>query len=153
MTTRPAVDERRESGRSTWGELAPAAVLPAQLAPAFRCDATRQPEKRLMLAVLEEAVAAYQKLSCATAPYARREFLEAQSWIESDEMRWPFSFANICEALGLDGTAVRRGLRVWRDRQRALPAELRTHIRHPFRRTNGTRTRTRGRAPGIRLVD
>jgi len=153
MTTRPAVDERRESGRSTWGELAPAAVLPAQLAPAFRCDATRQPEKRLMLAVLEEAVAAYQKLSCATTPYARREFLEAQSWIESDEMQWPFSFCNICEALGLDATAVRRGLRAWRDRQRALPAELRTPIRHPFRRTNGTRTRTRGRAPGIRLVD
>ena len=43
------------------GELAPAAVLPAQLTPAFRHDASRQPEKRLMLAVLEEAVAAYAK--------------------------------------------------------------------------------------------
>jgi len=152
MTTRLAIDERRESGRATWGGLAPAAVLPAQLAPAFRCDAGRQPEKRLMLAVLEEAVAAYQKLSCATTPLARREFLEAQSWIESDETRWPFSFRNICEALGLDGDSVREGLRAWRDRQRALPADLRARIRHPFRRTNGTRTRTRGRAPGIRIV-
>jgi hypothetical protein len=153
MTTQLAIDTRRESGPSTWGELAPAAVLPAQLSPAFRLDAGRHPEKRLMLAVLEEAVASYQKLSCATAPYPRREFLEAQSWIESDDVQWPFSFCNICDALGLDGGAVRRGLRAWRDRQRALPAALRTRIRHPFRRTNGTRTRTRGRAPGIRIVD
>jgi len=153
VTTRPAVDERREGLGSSWGELAPAAVLPAQLAPAFRCDASRQPEKRLMLAVLEEAVGAYQKLTCTTTPFGRRQFLAAQSWIESDEIRWPFSFANICEALGLDGTAVRRGLRTWRDHQRALPSELRTHIRHPFRRTSGTRTRARGRAPGIRPVD
>jgi hypothetical protein len=152
-TTPPAVDERRESFRSSWGELAPAAVLPAQLTPAFRCDASQQPEKRLMLAVLEEAVAAYQKLTCATTPYGRREFLAAQSWIESDEMRWPFSFANICEALGLDSAAVRRGLRAWRDRQRALPVDRRAQIRPPSRPTNGTRPRPRGRAPGIRLVD
>ena len=135
------------------GELTPAAVLPAQSIPAFRYDASRQPEKRLMLAVLEEAVAAYQKFACATTPLARREFLDAQRWIELDDHHWAFSFVNICQALGLDATAVRSGLRAWRDHQRALPAEARRRIRHPFRRTNGSRTRARGRASGIRLVD
>lgn len=152
MTTQLAFDERRESAPTVWGELAPAAVLPAQLAPAFRCDSTVLPEKRLMLAVLEDAVAAYQRCACASTPAGRRDFLEAQSWIESDDVAWPFSFRNICDALGLDGDAVRQGLRRWRDGQRALPEGRRTRIRHPFRRTNGTRTRTRGRAPGIRVV-
>lgn len=153
MTTQLAIDERRENTLSPWGGLAPAAVLPAQLTPAFRYDAALLPEKRLMLAVLEDAVAVYQKGTCATSPLGRRDFLEAQSWIESDDVQWPYSFRNICDALGLDGDAVRRGLRLWRDRQRALPAGERARIRHPFRRTNGTRVRTRGRAPGIRIVD
>lgn len=135
------------------GELTPAAVLPAQLTAGFRNDASCQPEKRLMLAVLEEAVAAYQKFACATTPLARREFVDAQRWIELEDHHWPFSFVNICQALGLDATAVRGGLRAWRDRQRALPAASRARIRHPFRRTNGSRTRARGRAAGIRLVD
>ena len=131
------------------GELTPAAVLPAQLIPAFRHDASRQPEKRLMLAVLEEAVAAYQKFACATTPLARREFLDAQEWIELDNDQWAFSFANICQALGLDAPAVRSGLRAWRDHRRALPPAARGRIRHPFRRTSGSRTR----AAGVRLVD
>ena len=152
-----ALPQHRISERSddtgTPGGLAPAAVLPAQVTSAFRCDASRQPEKRLMLAVLEEAVAAYQKFLCATTPFARREFGDAERWIEIDDDRWPFSFANICQALGLDATAIRSGLRAWRDRQRALPPGARVRIRHPFRRTNGSRTRARGRAAGIRLVD
>jgi hypothetical protein len=153
MTTTGAIDLSRRSEATTWVELHPAAVLPAQLTSAFPLDANIQPEKRLMLAVLEDAVGTYQKCSVAVAPAGRREFLEAQSWIESDDVRWPFSFRNICDALGLEGVALRRGLRNWRDRQRTLPPAQRLVVRHPFRRTNGSRTRARGRAPGIRIVD
>ena len=153
MTTTGALDLSRNGEATTWADLTPAAVLPAQLTPAFRFDAALQPEKRLMLAVLEDAVGTYQKRAVAAAPAGRREFLEAQSWIESDDVRWPFSFRNICDALGFDCDALRRGLRSWRERQRTLPPAQRLVVRHPFRRTNGSRTRTRGRAAGIRIVD
>jgi hypothetical protein len=153
MTTQLAFDDRRAGGPAASGELEPAAVLPAQLTRAFRLDASLLPEKRLMLAVLEDAVATYQKRACSGTPLGRRESLEAQSWIESDDVQWPFSFRNICAALDLESDAVRHGLRRWRERQRSLPLALRNPVRHPFRRTSGTRTRTRGRAPGIRLLD
>lgn len=152
-TSTVAIDLSRKSDKTTWVELSPAAVLPAQVTPAFPFDANLQPEKRLMLAVLEDAVGIYQKCAVAAATAGRRDFLEAQSWIESDDVRWPFSFRNICEALGLEPDALRRGLWAWRERQRALPPGQRLVVRHPFRRTNGSRTRTRGRAPGIRIVD
>lgn len=153
MTVRLAIDERRPDAEGGTLDLAPAAVLPAQLAPAFQLDAGVHPEKRLMLAVLEEAVAAYQKFACATSAPSRREFLEAQTWLENNGRHWPYSFLNVCETLGLAPDAIRSGLHRWRDRQRTLPETQRVRIRHPFRRTNGSRTRTRGRAPGVRLVD
>jgi hypothetical protein len=130
----------------------PAAVLPQQMFAAG-LHAGLQPERRLMLAVLEEAVADVQRLCFATAPLARREFRAAQEWIEREDHEWPFSFVRICDALGLEAQAIRRGLRAWLAHQRALPVGARTRIRHPFRRTSGIRTHARGRAAGIRISE
>jgi len=131
----------------------PAAVLPEQLMSSRRIHAGLQPERRLMLAVLEDAIADFQRLGFATTPAGRREFLAARAWIELDGSDWSFSFAAICEALGLDAQGIRRALGVWLTRQRALPPAARTRIRHPFRRTNGLRTHARGRAPGTRITE
>jgi hypothetical protein len=140
------------ANRTRTSLLEPAAVLPAQLIPAFHGDGGLQPERRLMLAVLEDAVLAYQRFSCATTRAGARAFLEAQSWIESDDLIWPVSYRNVCDTLGLDSDALRSGLRAWRARARALPAEERMHLRRPFRRASGTRTRVRGRAHGVRTA-
>jgi len=69
-----------------------------------------QPERRLMLAVFEDAVHAYLRgMSC---------FPETRAWFEADDFEWPYSFANLCTALELDRIAVRVALRRQRERRR-----------------------------------
>jgi hypothetical protein len=79
-----------------------------------------QPEKRLMLAVLEDAVHTFQKDSSASTAREYQVFAEAEEWFASDEIGWPFSFVNVCNALGLDVDYIRAGLRRWRDRRSTL---------------------------------
>lgn len=68
-----------------------------------------QPEKRLMLAVLEDAVTHYLR-GPAFAP-------DTIAWFASEDTAWPYSFANLCDSLGLDRDAVRSALQRRRDRR------------------------------------
>ncbi len=128
------------------------ACLPEQLLPFSGLAAHLQPEKRLMLAVLEDAVTSYFRHAFATRHAGMAEFREAQAWITSDDTTWPFSFLNICTALDIEADYVRRGLERWRAREQRLPAGQRRRVGAPFRRMNGTRTRTCADAPGLRLA-
>lgn len=72
------------------------------------------PERRLLAAVLEDVVA---RLSIdprfATSPQ-RRDFRDAKQWINAaGDSDWVFSFNNICDALGIDSSYLRRGLNRW----------------------------------------
>ena len=66
-------------------------------------------EERLVLAILEDAVKVYQR--CA---FTKREkdpvFRDAERWIMSGDRRWPFSFLNICDLLGLNPYGIRSRL-------------------------------------------
>jgi len=53
-------------------ELAPETVLPSQFFDRLQVDASLQPEKRLMLAVLEDAVGTFQKYVNVSSRYGRR---------------------------------------------------------------------------------
>src|SRR6185295_11092797 len=117
--------------------LEPETVLPSQYFERFRIDASLQPEKRLMLAVLEDAVGAYQKYVNASSRRAHRLFDEAEEWIESADADGPFTFENVCQALGLEAAYLRRGLRRWREAQTAYPETSSKVVRFPFRRVNG----------------
>lgn len=64
--------------------------------------------RALMLAMLEDAVRAY------LGPLPRQR-AEAEGWIDSGRSRWVFSFATVCETLGLEPSAVRGALRRMRD--------------------------------------
>ena len=77
-------------------------ILPDQITPRRALD----PERRLMLAVLREAVASY----VAGGRGGRDSAREVEAWFASDDTTWPYSFGNLCDALGLDRTAVRRAL-------------------------------------------
>jgi hypothetical protein len=68
-------------------------------------------ERRLMLAVLEDAVIVVQRYALARDPEKRQECLEAREWIASRDTSWPFSFDNICNVLGIDPEYIRGGLR------------------------------------------
>jgi hypothetical protein len=68
------------------------------------------PEKRLMLAVLEDAIECFQRYAGARDGKRERLFLEAEKWILTRDSNRPFSFENICDVLGLDPNYIRRGL-------------------------------------------
>ncbi len=88
----------------------PDSVLPDQFFGAFAQNEALGAERRLMLAVLEDAVECYQKFALAKNPRGRFEFDEARKWIFSDEREWAYSYENICDVLSIDPTYVRRGL-------------------------------------------
>lgn len=138
MNTNLAVDADQLAGDSA---CTLDAVLPSQL-DSNRADAGLVPEKRLMLAVLEEAVFTYQR---DVGGGGGSELDEVQAWFADDDRDWPFSFVNICAALELEPSFVRHGLAEWARRRALLPAGQRRRLRNPFRRMNGSRHRPSGR--------
>jgi len=69
-----------------------------------------QPEKMLMFAILVDAISCFDKLSPVAGMSRNRRFTETRNWLSSNRRDWPFSYLNICEALGLDPNYLRRGL-------------------------------------------
>jgi hypothetical protein len=77
-----------------------------------------EPEKMLMLAVLEDAVFCFQRF-CAPANRREREiFRDAEAWFWDNRRDWPYSFANVCQFLGFDVEYLRQGLLRWKKHHR-----------------------------------
>jgi hypothetical protein len=127
----------------------PATVLPSQLIIPIALDASIMPEKRLLLAVLEDAVLTFQRHARDEGRRGQRLFREANQWISSNDATWPCSFRSICESLGFEPAYVRNGLRLWCDQQEASGSALAVPRRGPFRRSSGSRTRAVGRPVGL----
>jgi hypothetical protein len=85
-------------------------VLAPQLAEVPVGGSRIQPEKRLQLAVLEDAIRVFLRCAGATRPRTRRLFAEVDAWFGSDATDSPFAFESICDTLGLDPSYVRRGV-------------------------------------------
>src|SRR4029453_7751603 len=68
------------------------------------------PERELMAAVLEEALADYQRCWKARDKKAMERFADAQAWILNADSEWIFSFINCCGVLRIDPDYLRRGL-------------------------------------------
>jgi hypothetical protein len=130
--------------------LEPETILPSQFFDRVQIDASLQPEKRLMLAVLEDAVGTFQKYVTAPGRRGQRLFAESEEWFASEAMDWPFGFESICQALGLEPSYIRRGLWHWRDEQRSPVPSSPKVVRFPFRRVNGRRHSITGRPVGLR---
>ncbi len=93
----------------------PDTLLPAQYFETYRRKAHLEPEKRLILAVLEDAVACFQKYLFARDGKGKATFREAEEWILEENSEWLFSFENICEVLGINPQYVRQGLIRWKE--------------------------------------
>ncbi len=96
------------------GLFEPDILLPEQFFFFFRRNSGFERERRLMLAVLEDAIDCYQKYAYATDPCERQLFNDAESWIFSHEDKWLFSFENICRIVDLCPDYIREGLARWR---------------------------------------
>lgn len=80
----------------------------------FRRKVHLEPERRLMLAVLEDAVQCFQKYLFASSAQGRRLFEEAEAWFRDDDDDWFFSFDSVCSELGITPSYFRRGLFDWK---------------------------------------
>lgn len=86
------------------------AILP----PQFWSTASSGPgtaERRLMLAVLQDALLTVTRPAGGPASRSRHLADEAHRWFASDSRAHPFAFAAICDVLGLDVDYVRGAIR------------------------------------------
>jgi hypothetical protein len=83
------------------------AILPLQ----FHTRRTSaEPLRRLMIAMLLDAVRCFQTKFSTHHQARRQEFAEVRSWIFSDKDNGPFSFKAVCDTLEIDPGAIRKGL-------------------------------------------
>ena len=68
-----------------------------------------RPHRRLMAAVLKRAIDDVWA-SADRTPEGIRCVRKARAYVASDDRAWPFSFRNLCEALGYDARVLRRAL-------------------------------------------
>ena len=126
--------------------LAPETILPVQLDDRPFGGARIQPEKRLQVAVLADAVLTFHRWVGVERVRARRLFAEVEAWFTSDDADGPFTFIAICDSLNFDTSYIRRGLRHWRGHLEATAKQNR-----PLRR-DSTGTRHQVVLPRLRRV-
>jgi hypothetical protein len=89
----------------------PDTILPAQFYAMFKNSQYREPERRLMVAILEDAVSCLSMNLRQCNLRQRKQYEEAKHWVTAEEeSEWIFSFRNICEVLGMDPSYLRSGL-------------------------------------------
>jgi hypothetical protein len=96
-------------------------VISEQFFATFR-STHLEPQKALLLAILEDAVHCLEKDKAAKDRAGRERFRDAENWIMEPGNEWIFSFDNVCELLGLDPQYVRQELQ----KRRAKTVELGT---------------------------
>ena len=97
----------------------PDTLLSAQYFDNMRRRTLLEPEKRLMLAILEDAVNCFQENLSAESGKRKILFDDVEQWIRADGNDWVFSFDHICEALGFTPAYVRQGLLRWQEKNRS----------------------------------
>lgn len=107
---------------NSWrAQVSDASVLPEQFFNPQHSFFTGRPVATLLRAVLEDALACFQKQFMNKRLRVQREAREAEAWFLSEEAHGPFSFVTICAALGLEPDAIRRQLKRWSHSHLAMP--------------------------------
>jgi len=96
----------------------PDTLLSEDYAANFRRKIPLEPERTLLLAVLEDGIRCFQENLFAVSGKRRTLFDEAKEWLFSDDANWFCSFVSICTLLNLEPSYIRRGLRDWEARER-----------------------------------
>ena len=96
----------------------PDTLLGEDYAANFRRKIPLEPERTLLLAVLEDGIRCFQENLFAINGKRRGLFDEAKEWLFSDDNDWFCSFVSICTLLNLEPNYIRRGLREWEARAR-----------------------------------
>jgi len=82
--------------------LEPDIFLPSQFYGSGGLSRKLEGEKRLMIAVLKDAVECLEKYRGSRNSVARSNYENAIEWVMDNGTDWLFSFTNICDLLGFD---------------------------------------------------
>jgi len=86
-------------------------ILPVQFGESRRRKLPSEGERRLLFAVLEDAIRTYLRdRDASDAARNSEEFLEAAEWLSTDDDSSPFTFVNVCEALEIEPDCLRMGI-------------------------------------------
>jgi len=106
-------DALGNDGRCDWRQLELDVTDPAGVVGHFS-NIVRQREREFLIALLEDAIRAYQKYAFSGTRRSRRLFREVETWLTKPDADAPISFEYICDVLGVSPDRVRRALRRWR---------------------------------------
>ena len=81
--------------------LEPESIVPEQFYDVLRRKRAVMPEMELALAVMERAMIDLQEYRFRTRRREQRLYMDAYDWVASNDRRWAFSFANLCELLNV----------------------------------------------------
>ena len=90
--------------------LEPDIFLPSQFYGTGGLSRQLEGEKRLMIAILKDALECLNKYRSAPSSSGRGHYQDALEWVEDKSTDWLFSFNNICDLLGFDPDYVRQVL-------------------------------------------
>jgi hypothetical protein len=90
--------------------LEPDVFLPSQFYGSAGLSRKLEGEKRLMIAVLKDAVECLEKYRGARTSAGLCQYQSAIEWVEDTDTEWLFSFTNICDLLGFDPEYLREVL-------------------------------------------
>ena len=119
--------------------LSGSSVLPEQFFNPQASLFTGRPVAALLRAVLEDALACFQRQFLTVGRRVQREAQEAKAWFLSEEEDWPFSFMSVCAVLGLEPDAIRQQLKRWSHSHLATPQRKIQHstVHQPHRGIGG----------------
>ena len=92
----------------------PDILIDAQFQSTQRRRFHLDPERVLMLAVLQDAVVCFQEHVGAKCKRKQALHREAEEWITNTDRSYLFSFENVCETLAFDPNYMREGLQRWK---------------------------------------
>jgi hypothetical protein len=90
--------------------LEPDIFLPSQFYGTGGLSRKLEGEKRLMIAILKDAVECLDKYRGSRSSSGRGHYQNALEWVEDKSTDWLFSFTNICDLLGFDPDYLREVL-------------------------------------------
>jgi hypothetical protein len=90
--------------------LEPDIFLPSQFYGTGGLSRQLEGEKRLMIAILKDAVECLDKYRGARSTLGRSQYQNALEWVQDRGTDWLFSFTNICDLLGFDPDYLREVL-------------------------------------------
>jgi len=93
----------------------PDILIPMQYLSTYQRRFHLDPERVLMLAVLQDAVVCFQEYLGTTCKRKVTLYTDAEQWLLDDDRSYLFSFENICEALGFESDYLRQGLMRWKE--------------------------------------